>query len=163
MKMYCCTILFVSMIVLSLPLMTLAQPEQSLSSTTRCQICGMFVAKYPNWISVITLDDATSRYFDGVKDLMVFILNSGSYGVAPERVQDIWVKDYYSLEWIDGRQCFYVIGSDVYGPMGHEFIPFSTEKAALNFQKDHHGTEILTFASITIQRVESLRVGQKMR
>ena len=54
-------------------------------------------------------------------------------------------------------------GSDVYGHMDHEFIPFSTMEAAESFSKDHHGREILTFDEITPERVEALRAGQKMR
>lgn len=163
MKRWCWRICLIVFFVSGFAQAALSQPDQSLSATTRCQTCGMFVAKYPNWISVLVLEDNTSRYFDGVKDLMVFVLNSPYYGVAQEDLREIWVKDYYSLDWIDGRQCFYVVGSDVYGPMGHDFIPFATKKAALNFQQDHHGTEIVTFSSISSQRVESMRVGQKMR
>jgi len=73
------------------------------------------------------------------------------------------VKDYYSLQWLSAEKTFFVIGSDVYGPMGHELIPFSTREAAENFMKDHHGKEILTFDRITPELIDSMRVGQKMR
>ena len=56
-----------------------------------------------------------------------------------------------------------MIGSDVYGPMGHELIPFSSQDGAENFMKDHHGKEILTFDKITPELIKSMRVGQRMR
>jgi len=56
-----------------------------------------------------------------------------------------------------------VIGSDVYGPMGHELIPFVTGEAAESFSKDHHGKEVLSFDDITPELIESLQAGQKMR
>ncbi len=48
-----------------------------------------------------------------------------------EDIVTIAVTDYYNLQKIDAKQAFYVIGADVYGPMGHEFIPpthFSEEE-----------------------------------
>lgn len=139
-----------------------ATPAQALRPDMRCQICGMFVAKFPNWVTMLKTDQQ-AYYFDGMKDLMVFVLNSDQYGVAPSDIKEIWVKDYYTLDWADGRTCFFVVGSDVYGPMGHEFIPFVSRAGAENFLNDHHGQDILEFSAITTQRVEAMRVGQKMR
>jgi len=124
----------------------------------------MFVAKYPNWVAQIQYADGNRKYFDGVKDLMVHLLNPASYGVDPDlQINEIWVKDYYSLEWINGRSAFYVVGSDVFGPMGKELIPFSKGDAADNFLKDHHGKQILLFNEITSEMVESMRTGHKMK
>ena len=141
------------------------EAADAVTSHTRCTVCGMFVAKYPNWLARIRYDDPTeTRYFDGVKDMMVYYFNPEQYG-GPSRdaIRDMQVKDYYSLNWIPAKEAFFVIGSDVYGPMGHEFIPFQTREAADSFSKDHHGKNILTFKEITSELVESMRHGQKMR
>jgi nitrous oxide reductase accessory protein NosL len=74
----------------------------------------------------------------------------------------MYIKDYYSLNWLSAKEAYYVIGSDVYGPMGHELIPFETREAAESFSKDHKGKEILTFDKITPGLIESLRLGQRM-
>jgi nitrous oxide reductase accessory protein NosL len=50
---------------------------------------------------------------------------------------------------LDARKAFFVIGSDVYGPMGRELIPFFTKEDALVFKKDHNGTRILVFEQVT--------------
>jgi len=137
----------------------------TVSDLTRCTVCGMFVAKYPNWLAQIHYADLSqSRFFDGPKDMLVFYFNPERYDGPPrEAIKNIFVKDYYSLNSIPARDAFYVIGSDVYGPMGHELIPFKTREAAESFRKDHHGKEVLTFDKITPELIESLLVGQKMR
>ena len=130
----------------------------------RCAVCGMFVVKYPAWLARIKRADGTVRSFDGVKDMMVYYFDPTRFGdpAGPDKAE-IRVKDYYNLRWIDGRKAFYVVGSDVYGPMGHEFIPFALREAAEAFSKDHHGKKILTFDAITPQQVEKMRAGHRMR
>jgi nitrous oxide reductase accessory protein NosL len=141
-----------------------AAPEEKVSHDVRCTICGMFVAKYENWIVQARLADDKVMFFDGVKDLLVFYFNPQQYStMQQDDIKEIWVKDYYNLAWLEGRKAFYVIGSDVYGPMGKEFIPFSSREAADNFLQDHHGTKILTFDEITDELVQSMRSGSKMR
>ncbi len=131
----------------------------------RCTVCGMFVAKYPNWLAQVHYDNLEqTQFFDGVKDMMVFYFNPERYGgKSRETIRDIYVKDYYSLDWLSAKEAFYVVGSDVYGPMGHELIPFAAREAAESFSKDHHGKEILIFDNITPELIESLRAGQRMR
>ena len=67
------------------------------------------------------------------------------------------MKDYYSLEFIDGRTAFYVEGSDVYGPMGKELVPFGREKDARQFLKDHKGKSLLRFGEITKEVLKGLQ------
>jgi nitrous oxide reductase accessory protein NosL len=132
-----------------------AQAAQKPSTTppakAKCPVCGMFVAKYPDWVASITFRDSTSVYFDGPKDLFTFYLDPGKYGPARKQtdIADIHVKDYYSLAIIDGRQAYYVIGGNVLGPMGKELVPFAGKDDAEGFMHDHRGAKILRFAEIT--------------
>jgi nitrous oxide reductase accessory protein NosL len=132
--------------VFASPVIPAAPPAKA-----KCPVCGMFVAKYPDWVASITFRDATTAYFDGPKDLFSFYLDPGKY--APGRKQadiaDIHVKDYYSLAVIDGRLAYYVIGSNVLGPMGKELVPFAGKADAEGFMRDHRGTKILRFNEIT--------------
>lgn len=152
---------FVVFIMTATPL--LAQPQKDISSKERCPVCGMFVTKFPDWITQVRLSNGDMKYFDGVKDLLAFTLNPASFNMPGQTAQEVWVKDYYTLAWIDGRAAWYVVGSDVYGPMGHEFIPFTSAAAAENFRKDHKGTRVMRFEEITETLVQSMRHGQKMR
>ena len=124
----------------------------------------MFVAKFDVWITQIRYDGATVYSFDGVKDMMAYYHNPSAYsGQDQSKISEIWVKDYYSLKWLDARRAFFVIGSDVHGPMGHELIPFSSKAAAESFLADHHGRQILEFDEITAATVDRLRVGNRMK
>lgn len=146
------------------PVALQAAPSDTIDEDVRCAICGMFVAKYENWIVQVRLADDTLMFFDGVKDMFVYYFNPQQYGGAKqEDIKEIWLKDYYSLKWLDGRKALYVTGSDVYGPMGKEFIPFSSQEAAENFLHDHKGDKILAFDAITEELVQSMRFGSKMR
>src|SRR5210317_1669188 len=67
----------------------------TVSSKTRCPVCGMFVAKYPNWLAQIHYEDSKQAYFfDGVKDMIVFYFNPQQYEGPPnEAIKNIFVKD----------------------------------------------------------------------
>lgn len=124
----------------------------------KCPVCGMFVARYPDWTGAIVYRDATTVYFDGPKDLFTYYLNPGKYDPARKRsdIAALRVKDYYSLAFIDGRQAFYVIGSDVRGPMGKELVPFAGRGDAEGFLQDHLGKKILRFEQITPATLKAL-------
>ena len=54
------------------------------------------------------------------------------------------------------RGRWYVIGSDVLGPMGHEFVPLASRAEAEEFMRDHKGKRTLAFAEITAEWAEKL-------
>ncbi|MBU1568379.1 MAG: nitrous oxide reductase accessory protein NosL [Proteobacteria bacterium] len=136
----------------------------AVTDSTRCPVCGMFVGKYPKWLTQVRMSDGTTAAFDGVKDMAAYFFSPEDFGAAKGAVvKDIAVKDYYSLAWTDGRKAIYVLGSDIAGPMGHELIPFLSRDGAENFQKDHGGSKVLGFTEITPELIESLRKGHKMK
>lgn len=117
----------------------------------KCPVCGMFVAKYPDWTAAAVYPGGPVLYFDGAKDLFKFHFDPGKYrrGSLPAGAAGLFVTEYYDLELIDARSAWFVEGSDVYGPMGRELIPFKTEADALLFLKDHRGTRVLGFGEVT--------------
>ncbi len=124
----------------------------------KCPVCGMFVAKYPDWTASARFKDGTTHYFDGPKDLLAYYLDPSRYGKGRRQadIVALSVKEYYSLGMIDPRGAFFVLGSDVYGPMGGELIPFKTEKDAMAFKIDHKGKRIVRFNEITSQLIKTL-------
>ena len=128
------------------------------SAKDKCPVCGMFVAPYPNWVGGIVYKDGGRFYFDGPKDLLTYYFAPEKYGSARKRadIVDIHVTDYYSVSAIDGRKAFYVIGSDVRGPMGKELVPFAKKTDADGFLKDHHGQKVLSFDEITRATLNNL-------
>lgn len=135
---------------LGLPLFAAAPSFVPPSKQEKCPVCGMFVAKYPEWVVELIFADGSRAVFDGVRDLVRYLADMRGFGGTkrPEDVQAVFVLDYYSLEPVDGRAAFYVLGSDVRGPMGRELIPFAKEEEARGFLGDHHGTRILRFTEL---------------
>ena len=124
----------------------------------KCPVCGMFVAKYPDFIAEFIFSDGSYAVFDGAKDMFKDYLNLKKYhpSKAASDIQTIFVTDYYTLTLINGHEAFYVLGSDVYGPMGRELIPFEKEADAKEFMKDHKGKAILRFKDITLEIIKPL-------
>ncbi len=115
----------------------------------KCPICGMFVYKYPKWAAQIFYGEKHFS-FDGVKDMMKY------YFEHKDGISKMLVSDYYSQKAIDASKAYFVVGSDVYGPMGHELIPFKSESEAKTFRLDHKGVKILKFEEITPKEVQKL-------
>ena len=122
------------LIVLCLAAVSLAaEPQDSTPPPKeKCPVCGMFVSLFPDWNARIEFRDSTHATFDGAKDMFKYYLNIKKYNPSKNRsdIVSISVKDYDSKESIDALQAFYVIWGDVYGPMGHEPIPFEKEADA---------------------------------
>jgi nitrous oxide reductase accessory protein NosL len=134
-------------------------PPIEVPEKAKCPVCGMFVAKYPRWAARYQeWEDDPAYYFDGVKDFMKFYADPAAYGVQPPlKVTDgTRVTEYYTLGSISPFLAFYVVGSDVYGPMGKELIPFATHEDAETFMKDHGGDRILRFNDITHELLKQL-------
>jgi copper chaperone NosL len=128
------------------------------SARDKCPVCGMFVAKYPDWLTAIRFRDGSHAYFDGAKDLFKYLHAPMKYDALrkAEDIRVIQVLDYYRLEWIDARSAWYVLGSDVYGPMGRELIPLAREADAQEFLKDHRGERIVRFSEVTPEVIKTL-------
>ena len=126
----------------------------------KCPVCGMFVYKYPRWVAQLEIKGEHRLSFDGVKDMMKFYFEPAKWGDKFKDIKKdfgkISVTDYYSQKAIDDRKAFYVIGSDILGPMGNELIPFKVEDAAKNFMADHKGKKVLSFSEITKELVYKL-------
>ncbi len=126
-----------------------------------CPVCGMFVAKYPEWVATVVYKTQHAHHFDGAKDLFKYLQDLPKWAPGHElkNIVSIGVTEYYSLSLIDARKAYYVIGSDVLGPMGHELIPLETLDDAKEFMADHEGTKILTFDQVTTELPSKLDNG----
>ena len=125
----------------------------------KCPVCGMFVAKYPKWAAEITYADGKKVYFDGVKDMMKFLFKSEILVTTidtTQKITSIFVTDYYTTQKLEAKKVWYVVGSNVFGPMGHELIPFGDRDDAESFRKDHGGKMVVEFAQITPALIKGL-------
>lgn len=113
----------------------------------RCPVCGMFVAPYPNWVAVIKFQDGSREFFDGPKDMFIFLFDLDRYRPKSrlDEITGIHVTEYYTTRLLDAKDVFFVIGSDVRGPMGSELVPIQGRENAETFKRDHGGTKIMRF------------------
>lgn len=127
-----------------------------------CPVCGMFVAKYPLWVATLKWKDGALAHFDGAKDLFKYLGDLPRW--APGRTRDdvaaVGVTSYYEGERIDAFRAVYVLGSDVYGPMGHEAVPHATRADAEEFLKDHAGRRVVGPADLTVALMRALDEGR---
>ncbi len=118
----------------------------------RCPVCGMFVAPYREWIAVAQAPGGSPLFFDGPKDLFRFLSRKDGGGTRTP-----WVTDYYRVRLIPAEGAWFVTGSDVTGPMGHELVPLASEEEAREFLRDHKGKRMLRPGEITPALLEELR------
>lgn len=127
-----------------------------------CPVCGMIVAKYPEWVATVLYDDGEAVHFDGAKDFFKYLVDMEKYapGRSMEQIVGMGVTEYYGLQLVDAKAARYVIGSDTYGPMGHELIPLQTQVDADDFMRDHAGIRQLGFDDVTMDVLNGLDEGQ---
>lgn len=129
-------------------------PDQS----HKCPVCGMLVHRYPVFLASVVYEDGQTFFFDGAKDMFKYLFNLAHYapGRQIENIQAVRVTEYYDMAPMDGLKAFFVIGSDVFGPMGHELIPFRSQNDALAFKEDHKGRRVLTYQQVTPATIKHL-------
>ena len=127
-----------------------------------CPVCGMLVSKYPNWVATIVYKDGHAHFFDGAKDMIKFWHDPAKYaaGHSREQIERISVTEYYGLTAIDARDAWYVVGSDVLGPMGREFVPLASAEDAADFVKEHKGARVLRFDEVGAELPALLDAGR---
>ena len=123
-----------------------------------CPVCGMLVSKYPHWVAIVTYRDGHAAFFDGAKDMFKYLQDHARYEPIRRRadIAAAQVTEFYGLTRIDARQAYYVIGSDVLSPMGHDLVPFASREDAAEFLQDHKGTRVLRFEEVTREVIEQL-------
>jgi nitrous oxide reductase accessory protein NosL len=124
-------------------------------SEAKCPVCGMYVSKYPKWAAYMLIDEK-KYYFDGVKDMMKYYIFDGDFPYDRNSISIMTVSDYYTLEQIPAKEAIYVLDSDIFGPMGHELIPFKSKNSAKTFMDEHNGKAMVMFDEITDKMVMAL-------
>jgi len=158
MKRLSCIIVLISLVCLTAAAFAADLKPRKPGPGDKCPVCGMFVSKYSDFAAQIQFKDGTVVYFDGPKDLFTYYQGLSRYNPKEKQsdVAAVFVTSYYTQTPIDGFSAWYVAGSDVFGPMGRELIPFAWESEAREFSRDHKGKALLRFHAITPAIVEGL-------
>ena len=124
-----------------------------------CAVCGMSVYRHPEWLAELVFEDGTAVFFDGPKDLFRYLRHPGKYSNPRRgsRIEAVFVTAYYDRGPIPARDAYYVLGSDVVGPLGAELVPHGSREDAEEFLLDHRGERIVSFNDVTDEMLARLR------
>lgn len=123
-----------------------------------CPVCGMVVSLYDEWVAQVVLEDGSALFFDGSKDLFRYLLDRDrlAHDRAQVAVTAVFVTGYYEVKAIPAREAWFVVGSDVLGPMGAELVAHASRAEAEEFLHDHGGRAIVGYEEITAELLAAL-------
>ena len=113
-----------------------------------CSVCGMYPAKYQKHNSQIWAKDGSTLHFCCTQCMVNFNADPGKYVDKPVETKMSWVTLYSDGMYESAFGAYYVVGSQVMGPMGKAAFPFKIKKNAEEFVKVNGGT-IVTFSQLT--------------
>jgi len=123
-------------------------------SMERCPVCGDYIFRHQKWVVMLYYEKGGKMKhlaFDGVKEFLKFYFDPEKWGDYPNirmHIKKIVFRDFENGKPIASHKTWFVIGSDVKGPKGSEFIPFADKERAERFMKRYNGREILRFKEI---------------
>jgi copper chaperone NosL len=156
-----CLLYAISLVIITTTLSSASQQPAAPGPDDLCPVCNMFVERYPDWVATVSYKDGTTHYFDGAKHLFKYLFDMEKWapGRPKDTIKNMTVKSYSDPGQIDARSAFYVFGSDVLGPMGHELVPFSSEEEAQKFLQLHKGKGIKRFGDLDGKFIMKLHKG----
>jgi nitrous oxide reductase accessory protein NosL len=84
------------------------------------------------------------------------------YSISTENIKNIFVTDYGTKKFMDAKQAFFVVGSEVQEGMGAEVAAFSKKEDAEKFNSEKKGKRVAAYAEVTADDVKSSKKMLKM-
>ncbi len=116
-------ILFFALLAFVFPAFLYSQPHP-VPQGAKCAECGMLVDQKSRFMSEITTKDAKSLYFCDIGDMLFHLRKLGA------GTRDVYVRDYSTGTWIDGRKARYVLSKKISTPMSWGIAAFQEESEA---------------------------------
>jgi nitrous oxide reductase accessory protein NosL len=148
MKKYAVILLLV--IIFGIPNGVYSQPKE-IESHKECPLCNMYPARYPRFNCQIVFNDGSYEAFDTSIGLILYQLFPEKTGIKPKPVSRIYFKNYLETSWLEADKAFFVVGSDIRGPMGVQFLPVDGRQSAEALKKQVNGKDIIHFKEISRQ------------
>ena len=119
---------------------------------TRCRVCNMYPARYPNFHSQLKTNADEVIHFCSSQCLINFLAAQSAYTREPITVQTVWVTLYQDGGWEYANGLYYLTGSNIMGPMGPEALPFrlKTDAEALAIKK---GGQVYDWDELSPRRI----------
>lgn len=129
---------------------TLDLPDGSkLDLSATCPVCEMKLESSVVGPAAAVFTDGKVVGFDGPADLMRYVQAPQKYHFDAKNIKHLFVTEYGTKSFIDAKQAFFVVGSELSGEMGPELAAFSSKEAAEKFRADHKGRNVVAFSGVT--------------
>jgi len=114
-----------------------------------CAECGMAIHKDGRTGSEVIVKGGKVDYFCDLGDMLVY------YEVMKKKqdVAAIYVKDYGTGVWVEGRSAVYLSGTKVATPMRYGILAFKDKASAEKFRKEKGGDKAYSFDEIMAAKV----------
>jgi nitrous oxide reductase accessory protein NosL len=116
----------------------------------------MYADSDQRWPAEITLKGGQKVFFESPKHAFAYYLSVGEYAKGRKQtdVEAFTVRDWQTGKQVDARKYWYLVGSDIEGPMGADIVPLS-EDGLKKLQATHKG-ERHQFNSVTREVLKKL-------
>lgn len=130
-----------------------------------CLVCGMRVEPGDRWGAEVVFKDGSKRVFCTPRCMVAYVLK----WLKPEGQEnrpgraallEMKVAGHYDGRPLDARRASFIVGSDVVGPMGTDFVPVASPEQAAELIRDHGG-RVVTFDQIDLALFEQVVAGAK--
>lgn len=153
----------VSAPVISTAAQTVDLPDGSkLDLSASCPVCGMKIEGSTLGPAAVVFKDGKVVGFDSAGDMFRYVLAPVKYSVSTENIKNTFVTDHGTKKFVDAKQAFFVVGSDVMGSMGLDVVAFSKKDDAEKFSSEHKGKRVASYAEVTAADVKSEKKMLKM-
>jgi nitrous oxide reductase accessory protein NosL len=128
----------------------------------RCPMCAMRVADHPQWVGAIELKNGDTFYTCSVRCTLATSMNTETFlGVPKNEVSRVRVPQYLEKgKSLDAETAWYVVDSDVRGPMGLALLPAATQEEAGVIVTRHKG-RALPRSEVTMAVLKDLKQRSK--
>ena len=115
---------------------------------SRCPVCNMYPARYPEHHSQVKLSDGSVAHFCSTQCLVAFKAEPAKYIKKQVKVKAAWVQVFPQGGWEYADGLYYLTGSSVLGPMGPEALPFRLRQDA-DKMADEKGGKVFRYTELT--------------
>jgi hypothetical protein len=112
----------------------------------RCRHCGMVVERANPWTSELLLDDGATVFYDTPRCALT------AWRTKKVFANGMRVREYYDAKgpMRDASTLRFVVGGDVQGPMGPDFVPVEPGRVS-KFIQDHGADRAYTLEEISAE------------
>lgn len=116
-------ILYFLIFILLFSVYSYAQPHP-VPHSTRCDECGMLVSPDSKFIAEVVDRKGKKLFFCDIGDML------SHFRTDRDGIMAVYVKDYVSGDWIDGKKSLYVFNKEFKSPMAWNIAAFGKDSDA---------------------------------